>query len=598
VLYEIENDQVVRHLKSGDDFAYSEKDIRHRLNVFGVEIEKGTNKSFVLKLESDGETITFPLTMYESHQFWEKDSTSQFVHGIYYGILILVIIIYFFFYKLLLNRSFLYYILYVLSILALQLSLDGYLFEYLFPQGGYLANHSVLIAASLTVFFVVLYAKTYLNTRENAKVIDKLFKFSMSIMLLFMMISLVPGKPYEISFPGINGLSLLSVILILIAIFSVRKKGIKVSIYFTSAFVILIAGAILFILGNFHLIDNDVLTSNALKISSVLEVIALSISMAYKYRELQQEKELAQESALTSLAERNKLIDEQNIELEKQVKARVFELNKQTEVLEEKNKEIVDSINYAKRLQGALIPPVSVFKELLPESFILFEPKDIVSGDFYWITKVMTTVSERNENEHLILFSTADCTGHGVPGAFMSIIGIQIFNQSMKNPEINTTSEALDFLNKEVYNAVNRHQIDDTVIRDGMDLALCAFNPKTLQLYYSGAKNPVYVVRNKELTIIKGDKQPIGSNENPDPFTQHKFQLEKGDMVYLFTDGLPDQFGGPRGKKFKYKQFQEILIKNSQDPVEQQREKLLSEFNNWKGNLEQLDDVCVIGVKI
>jgi len=598
ILYEIENNRIVQTLKSGDDFPYSDKGIHHRLNVFTVEIDKEATKSFVLQLESDGETITFPLTLYESLQFWEKDSTNEFVLGIYYGILILVIIIYFFFYKLLLNRSFLYYILYVLSVLILQLSLDGYVFKYVFSQGGYLANHCVLFTASLTVIFLILYAKTYLNTKENSRRINKLFNFSMWAMAVFMLASFIPGKPYQLAFPGINGLGLLGVILILIAIFSVRKNGVKVSIYFTGAFIFLITGAILFVLGNFNLLNNDALTSNALKTSSVMEVIALSISMAYKYRELQQEKELAQAGALISLEQRNKLIDDQKIELEKQVKERVFELNKQTEKLGVKNREIIDSINYAKRLQEALIPPVEVFQSIMPNSFVLFEPKDIVSGDFYLITEVTTTIPESKNHEKLILFSVGDCTGHGVPGAFMSIIGIQIFNQSIKKVNINTTASALDFLNTEVYNAVNSHRVGDMVIRDGMDLALCAFNPITLQLYYSGAKNPIYIVRNKEVTIIKADKQPIGSSETPKPFTQHFFQLEKGDMLYLFTDGLPDQFGGPKGKKFKYQKFQEILINNSSDPIDLQKNKLLAEFTEWKGSLEQLDDVCVIGIRI
>jgi two-component system, sensor histidine kinase LadS len=598
ILYEIENNHIVQTLKSGDDFPYSDKGVHHRLNVFTVEIDKEATKSFVLQLESDGETITFPLTLYELLQFWEKDATNEFVLGIYYGILILVIIIYFFFYRLLLNRSFLYYILYVLSVLILQLSLDGYVFKYVFSQGGYLANHCVLFVASLTVMFLILYAKTYLNTKENSKRINKLFNFSMWAMAVFMLASFIPGKPYQLAFPGINGLGLLGVILILIAIFSVRKKGVKVSAYFTWAFIFLITGAMLFILGNFNLLNNDALTSNALKTGSVMEIIALSVSMAYKYRELQQEKELAQAGALINLEQRNKLIDDQKVELEKQVRERVFELNKQTEKLGVKNREIIDSINYAKRLQDALIPPVEVFQSIMPNSFILFEPKDIVSGDFYLITEVTTIIPESKNHEKLILFSVGDCTGHGVPGAFMSIIGIQIFNQCIKKAEINTTSSALDFLNTEVYNAVNIHRVGDMVIRDGMDLALCAFNPRTLQLYYSGAKNPIYIVRNKEVTIIKGDNQPIGSSKTPKPFTQHFFQLEKGDMLYLFTDGLPDQFGGPKGKKFKYKKFQEILINNSSDPIGLQKDKLLTEFTEWKGSLEQLDDVCVIGIRI
>jgi hypothetical protein len=185
-----------------------------------------------------------------------------------------------------------------------------------------------------------------------------------------------------------------------------------------------------------------------------------------------------------------------------------FALEESKHELQEKNNEIVDSINYAKRIQNALIPPASALKKLLPNSFVLFKPKDIVSGDFYWASDVTTS-----NNEKMVLFSVADCTGHGVPGAFMSIIGLKIFNQSVKQPDVNSPGEALDYLNTEVFNTVNKHSEGDEIIRDGMDVALCAINFNTLKLHFSGANNPVYIVINKELHEIKGDKKPIGSYE-------------------------------------------------------------------------------------
>ena len=176
-----------------------------------------------------------------------------------------------------------------------------------------------------------------------------------------------------------------------------------------------------------------------------------------------------------------------------------FALEESKHELQEKNNEIVDSINYAKRIQNALIPPKEVFKKILPDSFIIFKPKDIVSGDFYWITELNTTKENEADNERLVVFSVADCTGHGVPGAFMSLIGLKIFNQSVKQHDVNSPAQALDYLNTEVFNTVNKHSHEDNVIRDGMDVALCSINFKTLMLSFAGAKNPVYVVRNKEL---------------------------------------------------------------------------------------------------
>jgi len=274
-----------------------------------------------------------------------------------------------------------------------------------------------------------------------------------------------------------------------------------------------------------------------------------------------------------------------------------FALEESKHELQEKNNEIIDSINYAKRIQSALIPPVEVFKKILPESFIIFKPKDIVSGDFYWISELSTT-KENDNNEKLVVYAVADCTGHGVPGAFMSLIGLKIFNQSIKQQNVNSPAEALDYLNNEVFNTVNKHSDSDNIIRDGMDVALCSINFKTLKLTFSGAKNPVYIIRNKELHEIKGDKQPIGSYAAQEPFTNKEYQLEKGDMVYIFSDGYADQFGGPKGKKLKYKSFKNLLIENSDKSMDEQEKQLNDLFENWRGALEQLDDVCIIGVRI
>jgi len=266
-----------------------------------------------------------------------------------------------------------------------------------------------------------------------------------------------------------------------------------------------------------------------------------------------------------------------------------FALAESKHELQVKNKEIVDSINYAERIQRALIPPIKVVKEVLPESFLFFRPKDIVSGDFYWMTSL---------GSKRVAFSVADCTGHGVPGAFMSIIGLKIFNQAVKQGSIETPGQVLNYLNKEVYQAVNKHSTSDNVIRDGMDVAFCIVDFDKMVLHFSGAKNPVYIVRNMELTEFKGDKQPIGSDEGETPFTNKQFSLEKGDMIYIFSDGFADQFGGPKGKKLKYSQFKKCLVEHSSQEVEEQGKELKKMFDDWKGDLEQLDDVCVMGVRV
>jgi len=275
-----------------------------------------------------------------------------------------------------------------------------------------------------------------------------------------------------------------------------------------------------------------------------------------------------------------------------------YALEASSNELRKKNKNIVDSINYAKRIQNAVIPSTETFNRTLPDSFVFYQPKDIVSGDFYWVKELRTTPAEPLLGEKLVVFCVADCTGHGVPGAFMSLIGLKILNQSVSQRTINSPADALDYLSNEIYNTVNQQDNNSSIIRDGMDLALCAINYEKLELTFSGAKNPVYIIRDQQLIELKGDKKPIGSYPSNTSFTNHHYQLQKNDMIYIFSDGYVDQFGGPQGRKFMYKPFKKLLSSIAPLPIKDQQNTIQSRFYEWKGNIEQLDDVCVIGVRI
>ncbi len=261
-------------------------------------------------------------------------------------------------------------------------------------------------------------------------------------------------------------------------------------------------------------------------------------------------------------------------------------INMQKLMLEEKNTEITDSINYAKRIQSAILPATEYFKEHLPDSFILYKPKDIVAGDFYWMQLVNETV----------LFAAADCTGHGVPGALVSVVCSNALNQSIKELQTTNPREILEETRVLVKDRFNKG--NEINVKDGMDIALCSLNKTTNEIEFCGANNPLWVVRNGELIELKGDKQPVGKHFKEKPFTYHKEQLQKGDMIYVFSDGYADQFGGHKGKKFMYSQLKDLLLSIATQPIEQQHHLLNQTFEDWKGELEQLDDVCLIGVRI
>lgn len=265
---------------------------------------------------------------------------------------------------------------------------------------------------------------------------------------------------------------------------------------------------------------------------------------------------------------------------------------KNNEILHQK-KEITDSINYAKKIQQAILPPDWLLNKLLPENFVYYVPKDIVSGDFYWIDHL------KIQDEEKTLFAAVDCTGHGVPGAIMSVIGLNLLNQAVHEKHLWKPSEILNYLDWGVNQTLRQSEAGNTV-KDGMDLALVCIDFKKCEVQYAGAYNSLYYIHKGELHEIKADKLPIGINTNGivDEYTNHTIQLEKGDCIYLFSDGYADQFGGPQGKKFKYKQLKELFLKIYQLPMKQQVELLDKEFLQWKGNNEQVDDILVAGIRI
>lgn len=255
--------------------------------------------------------------------------------------------------------------------------------------------------------------------------------------------------------------------------------------------------------------------------------------------------------------------------------------------LEEKNQEITSSINYARRIQKAILPPAKIVKEYFRESFIIYQPKDIVAGDFYWM----------EQRKNTTLFAAADCTGHGVPGAMVSVICNNGLNRSVREYNLIDPGEILNRTREIV---IQEFEKSEEEVKDGMDIALCSLENKNdeWELKYAGANNPLWVIRKNDLIEIKANKQPIGKFDNPLPYTTHKMKLEKDDSIYIFSDGFVDQFGGPKGKKFKARAFKELLLQISDKPSAKQKEIIEDRFIEWKGSLEQIDDICIIGIKI
>ena len=268
----------------------------------------------------------------------------------------------------------------------------------------------------------------------------------------------------------------------------------------------------------------------------------------------------------------NKIISIQKIEAEKQ-----------NEIIKEKQKEIVDSINYAKRIQNALLAHDSFLDKIIPAHFVFFQPKDIVSGDFYWAT----------EHNQFVYLAVCDSTGHGVPGAFMSLLNIGFLSEAIKERNISAPSKILDYVRARLVQSLTSDEQ-----KDGMDAILVCFDKSTNKITYAAANNAPVLCKNNDIISLEYDKMPVGKGERDEPFRLFELNAGPGNILYLYTDGYADQFGGPKGKKFKYKQLNELLLNVSTQALAHQKQILQENHLKWKGDLEQVDDICIIGIKI
>ena len=332
----------------------------------------------------------------------------------------------------------------------------------------------------------------------------------------------------------------------------------------------------------------------SMSVTAIEDIKIFSISRELFYNLLQSRPEVTKKiiSTLTSrLRIQNENIINQlksrEAELTRLVDERTKELVIKNAEITVKNREITENVNYAKRIQAAILPDLSTIYKSLPKSFVLYQPKDIVSGDFY---------SFFPENDSCIIVA-ADCTGHGVTGAFLSVVGNSLLKQIINEKKIDDPGIILDSLNEEIINTLNQRNSDST---DGMDVSICSIDIKNKKLKFAGANRPLWLIRKNELIIFSPNKFPVGGLQiiHEENFKTHAIDLRKNDTLYIFSDGYADQFGGDDGKKLMTKKFKEILLSIQHQNLIDQKDHLINVFEKWKGKREQVDDVLVIGIRI
>lgn len=566
----------------GDNRPYENKQVNNRNFIMQIRLLPHATDTFLLRTNNGGEQFHFMPALVTNQFFLQDDANTQLFFGIYFGIITFIIIFNLFSYFALKDKNALWYASYVFSFGMLQVSLLG-IGSYYFWSGNYLDDRTNPFFASTSLLFLLYFCMGYLKTNINLPKTHKLFRLFLFFAYIFAISSLIPSETfYRISVLGINGVTLiLNILIIPIAYIAIREK-IQEAKLFLIAFTMLAITVFGFILKNFGLAPSNFLTDFGLQIGSSMEAILLSIGIVLKYK-------TTRETALKSLTELNELTEQANVVLEQKVIERTQEVESQKSLLEYKNGEILSSINYAKRIQDSLLPSKSTFLNALPNSALWYAPKDIVAGDFYWVQKL-----EIN-NQKWTFFAVGDCTGHGVPGAMMSVLCFNALESASK--EINEPSpgilleKAAIYLNKNLQN-------ENQDLADGMDISLACIHFETKKLFWAGANNPLWILRNEEVIQYTATKRPVGKTDVKTPFESHEIELVPKDTLFLFSDGYVDQFGGEQNKKFKRNNFIQLIQKHAKLPIQGLMNQIKQTHFDWKGKEEQVDDICVMMVKI
>ncbi|MBW8051601.1 MAG: SpoIIE family protein phosphatase [Cytophagales bacterium] len=565
-------------VKTGELLPFRQRETLYRNFLFHLPLQADSEQTFYLRVSAES-SLQIPLTLWSQKTFSEKINTENYVLGIYYGIILALALYNFFLFISVRDKSYLFYVLFIATLGILQMTLNGLAKEHLWPNSSWWSNHGVLIFVSFVSLWLSLFVKSFLQTRINTPKLHLFFHLTTGTSFIVIIMSLL--APYTISAKSsILLIAITLVAAILTGIISLIK-GYRPARYYVIAWAVLVTGGLTYALKQYGILPRLFITEYGMQFGSTIEVILLSLALADRINILKKEKEEAQDKAMDKLEEK--------------VKERTAEVVKQKEIIEVKNKDITDSIRYAKEIQETILPKVEKIAEILPESFILFKPKDIVSGDFYWAAQT---------KNNKVIWVAADCTGHGVPGAFMSIMCYTLLNEVVKDKDITEPAQILDELKMHIINELNQSG-EMGAISDGMDISLCVLHKDTNKLEFAGAYNPLYLIRKGELIEIKADRQTVGYQYGKvQPFTNHEIQLQKGDTLYTFSDGYADQFGGDdnqiagKWKKFSKTRFKELVLSLQQKSMMEQKKILDKTIENYKENLEQLDDILVIGVRI
>ncbi len=594
------------HQGGGELLNFSQKYYHHNLFLFPVSSREVSPQIYQIYLRiKSSKSLQVPIMVGSWQGITEYNHRRDYAHGMYFGFLMVTFLYNLFVYFSVRDRSYLYYIAYIFWLGLSIAGVTGYSFEWLWPEQAWLNYLMPAITTNLAGAFGALFAVTFLQAREYSPRWFQVFRLFPTLFLSFVLLSCLgfPAWGFQL---GQGLIFLLCIYTYILAIHAIHK-GFRPAILYILAFSVFFLGSGIYILKDYNLLPYSFYTQNTLLLGSAIEVFLFSLALADKINFYKNEQERAKEEKLKALKENERLITEQNIRLEEKVEERTQELQESNEelnitlqqlrdqhqVIETKNKDITSSLNYAFRIQTAMLPRAERIKTCLPDHFIFFKPRDIVSGDFYWFHE------ETDENDcQKMIIAAIDCTGHGIPGAFMSMIADSLLNYIVLEKNIKKANLILNEMHRSVYKAL---QQDVSENKDGMDVSLCVIDQANQTLEFAGAHHPLVYIQDQQLHYIKGDRSSIGGYpfEKEQRFSCHQIKLDRPTAFYLFSDGFPDQFGGPKIKKYMIRRFRNFLLRIHQRPMEEQKTLLENELITWMGTTEkQIDDILVMGVSL
>lgn len=568
--------------KGGDQRPFELRKHRQSEQLYQLEIPENSTAQFLMRVNNGGEQFYFNTTL-EKETFTKKEAGKhQLFFGILFGIMGFIILLNLSMGFLFKQRIAYIYTLYAVFFTLLQFSLLGLGTAWVWTDDYYIINRANPVFATLGVFFFLHFTYQFLDIKSYLPRFGKWILRFQYLLLINLILSLIPGEQFLfISALGVNAMTVILNFTIFVPLIIILKRGNRTARSYLIAFSVLQFTVFVFVFRNFGILPDSFLASNGLQLGAAIELIILTIAILQRFK-------IMNDHSIATLAKANELKEELNTKLEIEVAERTKEVIQQRNQLVEKNNEIVDSITYAKRIQQTILPSQAIIDQSLYKSAIWYAPKDIIAGDFYWVKE------QEIAGKKYRFFAIADCTGHGVPGAMLSVLCMNALYVSCAKLSTPSTNELLLKTNDYLRDYLTS---EGQQLSDGMDISIACMCETSKHIIWSGANNPLWLLKNNEIIVFPPTKRPIGKTDSDKTFVEHQLQMETGDRVFMFTDGLIDQFGGPNGKKLKTKGLKSIVSSSMHLNIEAQKTFIQEYMLNWKRSEDQIDDICMMLVE-